>query len=68
MLALALFAFCYLVLGVAAFALFGMDGHTLPSPISDAFTAKPLHVGAVVLYSLQVHAVTANAAASGFGV
>ena len=53
--ALALFSFFYLLLGVAGFALYGMGGATLPSPISDAFDATPLHITAVALYALQVH-------------
>jgi hypothetical protein len=54
--ALVLFSAFYLLLGVAGFALLGMDGATLPSPISDAFDATPLHIGAIVLYALQARA------------
>ena len=53
---LALFSALYLLLGVCGFALYGMGGDTLPSPISDAFSNSPIHIAAVALYALQVSA------------
>ena len=52
--ALTVFATLYLLVGIAGFALFGRAGQSVPSPISDAFDATPLHIAAVSLYALQL--------------